>query len=85
MGMAARSLVLGRKATAPHHSSPQVYGEEEEGGGVLIGGNHEWLGGCGSLPMMDRSSGAGSSLRWRLRREWNEMRQKRRRGMDTML
>jgi hypothetical protein len=63
MGTAARSPALGHKAAAPHHSSPRVYGEEEEGGGVLTGGNHEWLGGCGGLTTVDRGGDAGSSLR----------------------
>jgi hypothetical protein len=46
-----------------HSSSPQVYREEDEGGEVLTGGNHERLGGYGGLTMMDSGDGAGSSLR----------------------
>jgi hypothetical protein len=76
MGTAACSPVLGRKAAAPHHSSPQIYGEEEEGGRILTGGNHERIGSCGSLTTMDSGGGAGSLLRWRLGCSWNEMRQK---------
>jgi hypothetical protein len=34
---AAHSLALAHNPAARHHSSPRVYGEKEEGGGVLTG------------------------------------------------
>jgi hypothetical protein len=74
LNAAAQLTGVRRKATAPHHSSPWVYREEEEGGRVLtmasVGGGATRFGRAMSMI----GGGGTSSTREHFGHGWSDLR-----------